>query len=288
MYRSFFNLSQDPFGLTPDPACFVPTERHNEALAALYYGVRQHKGFIAVTGEVGTGKTLVIRCLLKLLEESQDVVYAYVFQGKLTPFEFLQYILADYGLETKGKNKAELLLDLARFLIDRHAKNLTTVLVLDEAQNLSAELLEEVRLLSNLETTKEKLLQIVLAGQPELDDKLDSHGLRQLKQRIVFRTHLEPLTSEQTERYILSRMEIAGSGPSAAQVFSPETIAAVFFFSKGSPRVINTLCENALITAYAQQERSVTPEIIENVARDLRMDLGDPTDEPEKVSRRRR
>jgi len=285
MYKSFFHLSQDPFGLTPDPACFVPTERHNEALATLYYGVRHHKGFIALTGEVGTGKTLVIRCLLRLLEESKDIAYAYIFQGKLAPIEFLQYILADFGLEPKGKNKTELLLDLNRFLIARHAESLTTVLILDEAQNLSEELLEEVRLLTNLETTKEKLLQIVLAGQPELDDMLDSYGLRQLKQRIVFRTHLEPLTSEQAENYVLSRMQIAGSGPSAAQVFPPETMAAVFFFSKGSPRVINTLCENALITAYAQQEQSVTPEMIESVARDLRMDLGDPTDEPEQISR---
>lgn len=288
MYRSFFHLSQDPFGLTPDPACFVPTDRHNEALAALYYGVRQHKGFIAVTGEVGTGKTLIIRCLLKLLEESNDIAYAYIFQGKLTPFEFLQYILADYGMEPKGKNKAEMLLDLSHFLVARHAKNQTTVLILDEAQNLSEELLEEVRLLSNLETPKEKLLQIILAGQPELDDKLDSYGLRQLKQRIVFRTHLEPLTLEQTERYILSRMQIAGSGPTAAQVFPPEAIAAVFFFSKGSPRVINTLCENALIAAYAQQEPSVTPEMIESVARDLRMDLIDPAEELQQDNPRRR
>lgn len=288
MYKSFFHLSQDPFGLTPDPAYFVPTERHNEALAALYYGVRQHKGFIAVTGEVGTGKTLVIRCLLKLLDESQDVAYAYIFHGKLTPFEFLQYILADYGLEPAGKNKTEMLLDLSRFLVDRHAKNLTTVLVLDEAQNLSEELLEEVRLLSNLETTKEKLLQIVLAGQPELDDKLDSYGLRQLKQRIVFRTQLETLTPEQTVRYILTRMVIAGSDPSETNVFPPETMATIFFFSKGSPRVINTLCENALIAAYAQQEQSVTPEMIESVARDLRMDLGNPRDEPEQINRHRR
>lgn len=287
MYKSFFHLSQDPFGLTPDPACFVPTEHHNEALAALYYGVRQRKGFIAITGEVGTGKTLVVRCLLKLLEESKDIAYAYIFHGKLTSFEFLQYILADFGLDTTGKNKTELLLDLSRFLITRHAKNLTTVLILDEAQNLSEELLEEVRLLSNLETTKEKLLQIVLVGQPELDDKLDSYGLRQLKQRIVFRTHLEPLTLEQTTHYIHSRMQIAGSGALEDQVFSPEAIAAVFFFSKGSPRIINTLCENALISAYAQEGQKVTPETIESVARDLRIHLVNPTDEPERIRHRR-
>ncbi len=287
MYKSFFHLSQDPFGLTPDPACFVPTEHHNEALAALYYGVRQRKGFIAITGEVGTGKTLVVRCLLKLLEESKDIAYAYIFHGKLTSFEFLQYILADFGLDTTGKNKTELLLDLSRFLITRHAKNLTTVLILDEAQNLSEELLEEVRLLSNLETTKEKLLQIVLVGQPELDDKLDSYGLRQLKQRIVFRTHLEPLTLEQTTHYIHSRMQIAGSGALEDQVFSPEAIAAVFFFSKGSPRIISTLCENALISAYAQEGQKVTPETIESVARDLRIHLVNPTDEPERIRHRR-
>lgn len=271
MYKAFFNLTQNPFDLTPDPACFVPTERHNETLASLYYGVRKRKGFIAVTGEIGTGKTLLIRCLLKLLEESKDISYAYLFHGKLTPFEFLQYIVSDFGLDTKGKNKAELLLDLSRFLIARHTKRLTTVLILDEAHNFSDELLEEVRLLSNLETTKDKLIQIVLVGQPELDDKLDSFGLRQLKQRIALRTHLEPLSEEQTGRYILSRMRIAGADTSAEEVFPEDTIGAVFTYSKGFPRLINSICENALITAFARQAHTVTPEIIESVVADLRL-----------------
>src|SRR5271163_5002244 len=184
MYKTFFNLTRNPFELTPDPAFLVSTKRHNEALAALYYGVRRHKGFVVVTGEVGTGKTLLLRCLLGLLKESKDVAYAYLFNGRLSPLEFLQYILADFGLPVAGKSKYEILIDLGRFLTVRGEMNMTTVLIVDEAHHLSAEILEEVRLLSNLETTDDKLLQIVLVGQPELDDKLDSVGLRQLKQRI--------------------------------------------------------------------------------------------------------
>ncbi|HTF72539.1 MAG TPA: AAA family ATPase, partial [Edaphobacter sp.] len=198
MYKAFFHLTRNPFDLTPDPTCFVSTRRHNEALAALYYGVRWHKGFIVVTGEVGTGKTLLLRCLLRLLRASKDVAYAYLFNSRLAPTEFLQYILSDFGLPTSGKNKSELLLDLGQFLISRGSKKQTTVLIIDEAHHLSEEILEEVRLLSNLETTDEKLLQIVLVGQPELDEKLDSIGLRQLKQRIALRGQLGPLDAEET------------------------------------------------------------------------------------------
>src|SRR5580698_4848186 len=157
MYKAFFKLARNPFDLTPDPSCFVPTKRHNEALAALYYGVRRHKGFVVVTGEIGTGKTLLLRCLLGLLKGSKDIAYAYLFNSRLSPTEFLQYILSDFGLPTAGRNKSELLLDLGQFLVTRGSKGLTTVLIVDEAHNLSEELLEEVRLLSNLETTDDKL-----------------------------------------------------------------------------------------------------------------------------------
>src|SRR5271167_395353 len=208
MYKAFFNLTRNPFDLTPDPTCFVPTKRHNEALAALYYGVRWHKGFVVVTGEVGTGKTLLLRCLLKLLKESKDIAYAYVFNGRLSPTEFLQYILSDLGLAASGKNKSELLLELGQFLVARGAKKLTTVLIVDEAHLLSEDILEEIRLLSNLETTDDKLLQIVLVGQPELDEKLDSLGLRQLKQRIALRAQLGPLDAEETKEYIEQRLQI--------------------------------------------------------------------------------
>jgi general secretion pathway protein A len=273
MYKAFFKLTRNPFDLVPDPTCFVPTKRHNEALAALYYGVRRHKGFVVVTGEVGTGKTLLLRCLLRLLKESKEIAYAYIFNSRLAPTEFLQYILADFGLPSSGKNKSELLLDLGQFLISRGARRLTTVLIVDEAHHLSAEILEEVRLLSNLETTDDKLLQIVLVGQPELDQKLDSVGLRQLKQRIALRAHLGALDAEETRGYIQQRLQIAGADSRVEPLFPPETIDTVYRHSRGFPRLINTICENALITAYARQMHSVTPDIIADVAKEFRLDV---------------
>ncbi len=274
MYKAFFHLTRNPFDLTPNPDCFVSTRRHNEALAALYYGVRWHKGFVVVTGEVGTGKTLLLRCLLRLLKESKDVAYAYVFNGRLSPEEFLQYVLADFGLPASGKNKSELLLDLSRFLVDRGSKKLSTVLIVDEAHLLSEELLEEIRLLSNLETTDDKLLQIVLVGQPELDEKLDSVSLRQLKQRIALRAQLAPLNENETRDYIEKRLQISGANLQDAPIFPAETASAVYQHSQGLPRLINTICENALITAYARQARSVMPEIIHDVAREFRLNGG--------------
>jgi general secretion pathway protein A len=272
MYEAFFNLTRSPFDLTPDPACFVPTKRHNEALAALYYGIRRHKGFVVVTGEVGTGKTLLLRCLLGLLKESKDVAYAYVFNGRLTPTEFLQYILSDFGLPASGKNKSDLLFDLGHFLVARGSKKMTTVLIVDEAHHLSADILEEVRLLSNLETDDDKLLQILLVGQPELNEKLDSVGLRQLKQRIAVRSHLGSLDAVEVARYIQQRLQIAGGSLGPNPLFSSETIAAVFRHSRGLPRLINTICDNALITAYARRLPSVTPDVIEDVAKEFRLD----------------
>ncbi|QNI33479.1 AAA family ATPase [Alloacidobacterium dinghuense] len=273
MYKAFFNLNRNPFDLTPDPAFLFSTKRHNEALAALYYGVRRHKGFVVVTGEVGTGKTLVLRCLLQLLKQSTDIAYAYIFNSLLSPAEFLQYILADFGLPASGKNKGELLFDLGQFLTLRGSKKLTTVLIVDEAHHLSAEILEEIRLLTNLETAEDKLLQIVLVGQPELDAKLDSVGLRQLKQRIALRARLDPLTQSETKGYIERRLSIAGNNVEGSSVFTPQAVAAIYRNSRGFPRLINTICENALITAYAKRMQSVTPSIIENVAWELRLDV---------------
>lgn len=272
MYKSHFQLSRNPFDLTPDPNCFVPTPRHNEALAALYYGVRRHKGFVVVTGEVGTGKTLLLRCLLRLLENSQDIAYAYLFNSRLNPIEFLQYVLSDFGLPAAGKNKCELLLDLSKFLVSRGSKNMTTVLIVDEAHDLPIETLEELRLLSNLETTEDKLLQIILVGQPELDKKLESTELRQLKQRIALRTQLNALTEQQTHEYIEQRLRIAGADPTTRPLFSPEAIAAVHNYSRGFPRLINILCENALMSAYARQASTVSERMIEDVAKDFHLE----------------
>lgn len=273
MYKTFFNLTRNPFELTPDPTFLFSTQRHNEALAALYYGVRRHKGFVVLTGEVGTGKTLLLRCLLRLLKQSKDVAYAYLFNSRLSPTEFLQYVLSDFGLSASGKNKGELLLDLGHFVISRGSKKLTTVLIVDEAHHLPADILEEVRLLTNLETTEDKLLQIVLVGQPELDEKLDSVRLRQLKQRIALRARLDPLDINETKGYIERRLEIAGANSHGSALFSTQTIAAVYRHSRGFPRLINTICENALITAYARQMRGVTPDMIEGVAKEFRLDV---------------
>jgi general secretion pathway protein A len=273
MYKSFYNLKRNPFDITPDPSFLFPTRRHNEALAALYYGVRRHKGFVVLTGEVGTGKTLVLRCLLQLFKQNNDVAYAYIFNSRLSPVEFLEYVASDFGLAAAGRNKGELLLDLGSYVIGRAQRKLTTVLVVDEAHHLSADILEEIRLLTNLETAHDKLLQILLVGQPELDDKLDSVGLRQLKQRIALRSRLEPLDSTETRGYIERRLHLAGANSSDQKLFPVETIADIYQHSHGIPRLINTICENALIAGYARQLRSITPDIIDDIATDFRLNV---------------
>ncbi len=273
MYKSFYNLKCDPFDLTPNPLFFFPTPRHNEALATLYHGVRGHKGFVVLTGEVGTGKTLLLRCLLQILRRSNDIAYAYIFNSHLSPLEFLQYIAHDFGLPASGKNKSEILFDFSNYVITRGSQKLTTVLVVDEAHHLSVNVLEEIRLLTNLETTQDKLLQVLLVGQPELDDKLDSAELRQLKQRIAHRCQLAPLDLNGTRGYIERRLRQAGSSLNGHLLFPPDAIAGVYRHSGGIPRLINTICENALLTAYARQLPSVTPEIIEGTAVDLRLNV---------------
>jgi general secretion pathway protein A len=269
MYKSFYNLQRNPFEITPDPSFLFPTTRHNEALASLYYGVTAHRGFVVLTGEVGTGKTLILRSLLALLQR-RDVAFALIFNPTLSPLEFMRYIARDFGLPVGDKAKDELIHVLNGFVLQRHQKGLTTLLVVDEAHHLSLEILEEIRLLSNLETSQRKLLQIVLAGQPELDLKLDSHELRQLKQRIALRCHLEPLNANENREYMRRRLRIAGA-PAANEIFSGPAIEAVFRHSRGIPRLINTICENALTAGYAKHAATITSEIIDGVARDLRL-----------------
>ncbi len=218
MYKSFYNLDRNPFEITPDPSFLFPTTRHNEALASLYYGVTAHRGFVVLTGEVGTGKTLILRSLLGLLQR-RDVSFALIFNPTLSPLEFMRYIASDFGLPVTGMAKDELIHVLNNFLLQQHEKGLTSLLVVDEAHHLSSEILEEIRLLTNLETSQQKLLQIVLAGQPEFDQTLDSHELRQLKQRIALRCHLEALSLQQTREYMSRRLMIAGAASSQPDFF---------------------------------------------------------------------
>lgn len=270
MYEHFYKVKKNPFEITPDPSFLFTTKKHNSALATLYYGVKRRKGFVVLTGEVGTGKTLVVRCLLYLLKQS-NVHYAYVFNSKLGALEFLQYIVGDLGLPVSN-NKSELLLTLNRFAISNYQKGHTTMLVVDEAHHLSKEVLEEIRLLTNLETANEKLLQILLVGQPELDDKLDSLDLRQLKQRIAVRYHIAPLDVEETGGYIRRRLQVAGS-PFANEIFPPETVHAIHRHSQGIPRLVNTLCENSLIEGYAAQSMQITPRIVDEIAAEFRLNV---------------
>jgi general secretion pathway protein A len=269
MYKSFYSLQRNPFEITPDPSFLFPTTRHNEALASLYYGVTAHRGFVVLTGEVGTGKTLILRSLLGLLQR-RDVAFALIFNPSLSPLEFMRYIASDFGLPVAGKAKDELIHVLNDFLLQQYEKGLTSLLVVDEAHHLSSEILEEIRLLTNLETSQQKLLQIVLAGQPEFDQTLDSHELRQLKQRIALRCHLEALSLQQTREYMARRLLIAGA-LEGTQIFSEAAIEAVFRHSRGIPRLINTICESALLAGYAKQEATISAEIIDGVARDLRL-----------------
>ncbi len=272
MYERFYNLRRKPFEITPDPSFLFPTDRHKEALAALYYGIRRRKGFVVMTGEVGTGKTLLVRWLLQLLKGT-NITYSYVFNPRLSPLEFLRFIVGDLGLPTSGKTKSDLLLDIGRYLVSRNQEKLATVLVVDEAHHLSADALEEVRLLTNLETADGKLLQILLIGQPELDDTLDLPQLRQLKQRIALRARLEPLDRKETSAYIERRLQIAGAARETTALFPEDSVSEIYRYSKGIPRLINTICENALISAYARQMRSVPVQIISEVVGDFRLNV---------------
>lgn len=275
MYEKFYGLKRAPFELSPNPYFFYPTPAHNEALAILSYGIVRRKGFVVVTGEVGTGKTMLLRCVLESLTRN-DVAFAFVHNPKLSVCDFLQYVLADFRLPAVGSKKGEMLAYLNSFLLLRSRRNNTTALIVDEAHLLSAEMLEEIRLLTNLETSQHKLLQIVLVGQPELDRMLDSSDLRQLKQRVGLRCQLRPLGFEELRGYIRCRLELAGANLAAAPIFSDEVMGGIHELSQGIPRVVNNLCENSLISGYGKQIRQITPEIIREVAKELRIDRALP------------
>ena len=273
MYRKFFGLKENPFNVNPDPRYLFLTHNTQEALACLTYGIETRKGFIMLTGEVGTGKTTLINKLLEWLHKER-VSTAFVFNPRLSVSQFFDFMMADFGIPYESGQKGQMLLKLNQWLLERYQAGERAVLIVDEAQNLSPKMLEEIRLLTNLETSTEKLLQIVLAGQPELEQKLNQPDLRQLRQRITLRAKTRQLTLDETQGYIQERLRIAGA--ENTEIFSPEAIAAVHRYARGIPRVTNLLCEHALVSSFVDQRNPVPPEIVEEVARDFDLHIVDP------------
>ena len=272
MYKEFFGLRANPFNVNPDPRYLFLTRHTEEALACLTYGIQSRKGFVLLTGEVGTGKTTLINKLLEWLR-LQQVATAFIFNSRLNVPQFLDYMMADFGIPCDTRAKSQILLRLYNWLLDRYRAGETAVLIVDEAQNLSDEVLEEIRMLTNLETFTEKLLQIVLVGQPELENKLKQPQLRQLKQRLTLRAKTHPLTLDETKAYIQQRLRIAGSNGN--QIFEPDAMIAIHRYSSGIPRVINLVCEHCLVSAFVDQQKIISPSVVDSVARDF--DLGDNT-----------
>ena len=271
VYRAFFGLKDDPFSLSPDPAFLFRSNQHEEALSNLIYGVQARKGFIVLTGEVGTGKTTMLECLRDYLS-AQRVEFAFVFNSRVTPDQFLEMVAYDFDLRCNRNSKTEILVALQEMLLAQANRGSTAVLIVDEAHNLEWDVLEEIRLLGNLENRRGKLLQIILAGQPEFDLKLDAPNLSQLKQRIVLRYTLHAFDEEDTVRYINSRLATAGKPDQT--VFSRDLMADIHRRSGGTPRLINAICDNLLLTAFAEASRVATPEMLDEVCNDMRLDWG--------------
>jgi general secretion pathway protein A len=274
MYQKFFGLRESPFNVNPDPRYLFLTRQMQEALAGLTYGIQNRKGFILLTGEVGTGKTTLLNRLLDWLH-GQHVSTAFIFNSQMDVIQLFDFIMADFEIPCESREKSQMLLRLNHWLLDRYRSGATAVLIVDEAQNLSLEVLEEIRLLTNLETSTEKLLQIVLTGQPELEERLKLPQLRQLRQRITLRSRTSPLTIEETFGYIAERLRIAGANGEA--IFSKEAVQAVHLYSRGIPRVVNLLCEHAMINAYVDHLRPVPAQLVEEVAREFQLDEIEPT-----------
>jgi type II secretory pathway predicted ATPase ExeA len=273
MYKSFYGLKENPFNVNPDPRFLYLTKQIEEALTGLMYGIQTRKGFITLTGEVGTGKTTLVNRLLDWLHHRQTRT-AFLFNSRMNSSQLFDFILAEFDIPCESKSKSQQLLRLNHWLLERYRAGETVVLIVDEAQNLTFPVLEEIRLLTNLETSTEKLLQIVLSGQQELEEKLRLPQLRQLRQRIMLRCHTSPLTAEQTYEYIRERLRIAGAD--GTPVFSEKAVEAVHLYSMGIPRVVNLLCEHSLVNAFVDQQRPIGPKIVEDVAREFQLDEVEP------------
>jgi general secretion pathway protein A len=265
MYKKFFGFKERPFNLVPDPAFLFLSKSHEEALAHLTYAIQQGDGFVEITGEVGTGKTTLCRVLLENLDDDTDV--AYILNPKLDAIQLLKSINDEFHIESSADNTKDLIDTLNQFLIDKKAQGQTIILLIDEAQNLSMPVMEQIRLLSNLETTKSKLIQIILVGQPELEEMLNSHELRQLAQRITLSCHLRPLDLKETRDYILHRIGVAAKRQSVS--FSKSAYRVIYRFSHGIPRLINVICDRALVVAFGLNQRQITGKVAIRAANEL-------------------
>jgi len=277
MYKIFFGLKESPFNVNPDPRFLYMTKEIEEALTGLMYGIQTRKGFITLTGEVGTGKTTLVNRLLDWLHH-RNARTAFLFNSRMNSSQLFDFILAEFDIPCESHSKSQQLMKLNHWLLERYRQGETVVLIIDEAQNLTYPVMEEIRLLTNLETSTEKLLQIVLSGQPELEEKLKLPQLRQLRQRIMLRCRTMPLSQEQTLEYIAERLRIAGA--SGEPIFSPKAVETIHVYSLGIPRVINLLCEHSLVNAFVDQQRPIQPKTIEDVAREFQLDEVEPIAPP--------
>jgi len=273
MYKAFFGLAASPFNLSPDPSFLFRSTQHEEALANLIYGVQSRKGFIVLTGEVGTGKTTMLECLRDHLD-AHHIPFAFLFNSRLTPDQFLEMIAYDLDLQCDRRSKTEILFALNNLLIERANQNRTTTLIVDEAQNLTWDVMEEVRMLGNLENRRGKMLQIILAGQPELDRKLEAQEYRQLKQRIALRCRLRPFNAAETAQYIAARL--ARAGMREQTVFPESVLQEIHRRTQGIPRLINGVCDNLMLTAFAMEKHQASLPMLEEVSRDMCLDWPQP------------
>jgi general secretion pathway protein A len=269
VYLEFYGLKQPPFDITPNPRFLFHSTKHREAFNHLLYGIRERKGFVQLTGEVGAGKTTLCRALLEQLDGNFST--ALILNPVLSGDELMKAIATEFGLDVKGKDRLETLATISDFLLRQTLAGKETVLIVDEAQNLTEELLEQVRLISNIETDDRKLLQIVLMGQPELRERLNSHKLRQLRQRITVRYHLNPLTRAEVGQYIQHRITLAGSR--IAPVFTRMAVWRIYGYSQGVPRLVNALCDKALLAGFVERSRRITYRMVGRAIRELEGDI---------------
>jgi general secretion pathway protein A len=265
MYESFFNLKSKPFDLLPNPEFLFPSKSHKRALTYLDYGIRERTGFILLTGEIGSGKTTIIRDLIN--KRHERVILSKIFNTRVDFDQLIAMVNDDFNIPIEGKDKIALLRDLNDFLIDQYARGNKPTLIIDEAQNLTPQLLEEIRMLSNLETDDAKLLQIILVGQPELRKTLAMPSLLQLRQRISINCHIHPLTRPEVEEYILHRLEVAGNREAVR--FSGEAVDIIFTYSRGIPRLINIICDFLMLAAFAEETTDIDKELVQDIIGDL-------------------